>query len=418
MTFHCLHILRCAAMALLTVLMTVPNATVAAAQSTERPPESEAKKHGDNVKIRGHLQNSFHRFSTEKKGHVAFLGGSITEMEGYRPRLMEWLQKRFPETQFTFTNAGIASTCSHTGAFRLQRDVLSQGPVDLLLVEFAVNDDQDARHSADDCVRGMEGIIRHVRTFNSKSDIVMIDFVNPEMLELAQAGKTAVSVEQHEKVAQQYEISSVDLPSELADRIAAGSMTWDTFGGTHPGPLGNQLAADLVAEVLQAGWRAAAVSPQPPAERPELPSPLLDSCFDRGKFLPAESVTLGTGWTLGIPDWKNIAGSQRDRFLHDPIFYSTQPGSTLTFSFDGQAVGAFVVAGPDAGRLEVQVDEEEWKTVDLYHSYSSGLHYPRTVMFASGLPKGSHHVTVRIAASHHELSKGTAARILQFAVSE
>ena len=31
---------------------------------------------------------------------------------------------------------------STTGAFRLERDVLSAGPLDLLFVEFAVNDDQ------------------------------------------------------------------------------------------------------------------------------------------------------------------------------------------------------------------------------------------------------------------------------------
>ena len=372
----------------------------------------------DNVKVRGQLQNSFHRFQTEKKGHVAFLGGSITEMEGYRPRVMEWLQKTFPDTQFTFTNAGIASTCSHTGAFRVHRDVLSQGAVDLLLVEFAVNDDQDARHSAEDCVRGMEGIIRHVREFNVKADIVMIDFVNPEMLALAQAGKTAISVDQHERVARHYQISSVDLPMELADRIAAQTMTWDTFGGTHPGPLGNQMAADLVADVLQAGWRSVPVSTQPPADHAELPAPLMENCFDHGGFLPSESVATGPGWTLGIPDWNSIEGSKRDRFLHDPIFYSTQPGSALRFSFAGHAVGAFVVAGPDAGQLEVQIDDGDWKTVELYHSYSSGLHYPRTVMFASGLPPGSHQVNVRLAASHHELSKGTAARILDFTISE
>jgi hypothetical protein len=57
------------------------------------------------------------------------------------------LQRRFPDTKFTFTDAGLSSTCSTTGAFRLSTDVLSQGPVDLLFIEFAVNDDQDAGHA-------------------------------------------------------------------------------------------------------------------------------------------------------------------------------------------------------------------------------------------------------------------------------
>ena len=46
----------------------------------------------------------------------------------------EMLGQRFPDTKFTFTNAGISSTCSDTGAFRMQRDVLSKGPLDMLFV--------------------------------------------------------------------------------------------------------------------------------------------------------------------------------------------------------------------------------------------------------------------------------------------
>ena len=64
--------------------------------------------------LRGNFDNCRLVFEKEKKGHAAFMGGSITEMNGYRPILWEWLQKRFPKTEFTFTNAGISSTCSTT----------------------------------------------------------------------------------------------------------------------------------------------------------------------------------------------------------------------------------------------------------------------------------------------------------------
>ena len=74
---------------------------------------------GENIVVRGNLNNSRLQFEQKKTGNVAFLGGSITEMNGYRPKVEEILKKRFPNTAFTFTNAGIGSTCSHTGAFRL-----------------------------------------------------------------------------------------------------------------------------------------------------------------------------------------------------------------------------------------------------------------------------------------------------------
>jgi len=38
-----------------------------------------------NATLRGNYDNCWLRFSDEKLGHVAFLGGSITEMDGYRP---------------------------------------------------------------------------------------------------------------------------------------------------------------------------------------------------------------------------------------------------------------------------------------------------------------------------------------------
>lgn len=379
-------------------------------------PEPTAVIESGNVHLRGNLLNCLHRFERARTGHVAFLGGSITEMEGYRPRVEAWLTARFPEAKFTFTNAGIASTCSHTGAFRLERDVLSKGPVDLLLVEFAVNDDQDAHHAADDCIRGMEGIVRHLSRHNPQADIVMIQFVNPEMLVTAQAGSRQLSVAQHEAVAQHYNISSVDLPGEVADRIQAGTLTWNDFGGTHPGPIGNQLAADLVASLLNAGWNEAAAKPIE-VIRHEM-APLLTSSFSEGRMLPHDVVRLGEGWTRGVPDWNSIAGSQRERFSAEELLYHDKPGTSLTLTFNGTAIGAYILAGPDAGQLQVRIDGGNWKSVELYHSYSSGLHYPRTVMFATDLKRGPHTVEVQIGNDHHEQSHGRAARILAFVVNE
>ena len=69
-----------------------------------------------NILQRGGYANSQLQFVKNKNGRVAFMGGSITQMNGYRPMVAGWLQKRFPETQFEFVNAGISSTCSTTGA--------------------------------------------------------------------------------------------------------------------------------------------------------------------------------------------------------------------------------------------------------------------------------------------------------------
>ncbi|MEZ6041556.1 MAG: alpha/beta hydrolase fold domain-containing protein [Planctomycetaceae bacterium] len=370
----------------------------------------------DSVSIRGSLAHSFRQFNHSKKGHVAFLGGSITEMNGFRPIVERWLTTQFPEAEFDFTNAGIASTCSHTGAFRLQRDVLSRGPVDLLIVEFAVNDDQDAHHSPENCLLGMEGILRHTRTHNPNADIVMVHFVNPDMLKQIQDGTEPLSSQQHERLARYYGISSVYVAREVARRISTNQLTWEQFGGTHPGPIGNQLAADLVAEVLTAGWSSIrAESKVFRQEDYEMPAkPLAEGCFDHGELVSHQDLDLGPGWKLEKPDWKRIPGSFRSRFAADEFCCSLIPGSQLKFRFRGDAVGAWVLAGPDAGQLQVRIDEEDWETIELFHHHSKGLHYPRTVLFGSQLGPGEHLVTVRIAEGAHPQSTGTAARILSF----
>jgi len=172
------HTRKCLPILLVLVCVTAP-----AAQAAEEGPIT-----GENVHLRGSLDNCRIRFERDKQGHVAFIGGSITEMDGYRPMVCRWLHERFPQTRFTFVQAGIASTCSTTGAFRLGADVLDKGPIDLLFIEFAVNDDQDAAHSRRECIRGMEGIVRQCLARNPRMDLVIAYFVNPEMLATLHAG--------------------------------------------------------------------------------------------------------------------------------------------------------------------------------------------------------------------------------------
>ena len=374
-----------------------------------------AVKPRPNVLQRGNFDNSRLVFEKEKKGHVAFMGGSITEMNGYRPILWEWLQKRFPKTEFTFTNAGISSTCSTTGAFRLQRDVLDHGPVDLFFVEFAVNDDQDAGHSREAAQRGMEGIIRHLRAHNPNADVVVTYFVNPGMLKQLQEGKQPLPMAAHQEVLDHYGVSAVHLAKELADRIEAGTFTWSKFGGTHPKKPGNQLAADLSASMLEQSWKR-------PLAKKGVPHPVPEKLFNahsyvKGRFLSPEKAMLAGGWKWSEPEWKKLSGGKRGRYLGKPLLHTEKPGSTATIDFEGSAIGAFVLSGPDAGVLEFEIDGKVKGTVTLGHRYSRGLHYPRSVMFAHDLKPGKHTISLTLSEKGKAEGKTSAARILQFCVN-
>jgi len=368
------------------------------------------------VELRGALKNSRIQFQREKKGHVAFLGGSITEMDGYRPLVSQWLEKRFSDTEFTFTNAGIASTCSTAGAMRLERDVLSKGPVDLLFVEFAVNDDQDAGHGIWECIQGIEGIVQQTRRHNPAADIVFVYFCNPGIVEAFQSGGIPAQIAAHDGVAWHYGLSTVNVAREVARQITEGSLTWKQYGGTHPGPAGNRLAADMVALLLREAWREDLPADAEKAAHEPPESPVYERSYGNGRFInPAQADA--DAWTFGKLNWMPLPGRCRERFLEQELLHADKPNANLTLKFKGRAIGAYVLAGPDAGMVEVSIDGGEFSKVDLYHRFSAGLHYPRTVMFHTDLTAGEHTLRLRISESKNEKSKGHAVRILQFAAN-
>lgn len=367
---------------------------------------------GENVQFRGSLTNSLIQFERKKKATVAFMGGSITEMEGYRPMVCEILKKRFPQTEFTFIAAGISSTCSTTGAFRLTTDVLDKGPIDLFFVEFAVNDDQDAAHTRAECIRGMEGIIRHARQANPNVDIVMTFFVNEGMLKTLQEGKTPLTMEAHESVAKHEEVSTIRLGKEVADQVSAGQLTWKKYGGVHPAPFGNAIAASMIDELFNRAWvrPLAADAVMKPHQMPE--PPLDPLSYSKARFIDPKEAHVISGWTLGVPDWKSIKGGTRPRFTSIPMLSATEAGAEATLDFEGTTVGAFVVAGPDAGVVEASVDNGAFKKFEVYRSYSSGLHYPYSLVLGTDLTPGKHQLRLRMASEVRHT--GHSMRIIQF----
>ena len=363
---------------------------------------------------------------------VVFLGGSITEGNGFRPLVEAGLRDRFPETEWSFQNAGIASAGSTTGVFRFFRDAVridgarSRGAT-VVVAEAAVNDDQDERLSAADAGWGMEGIARMPsNAFGNTRDKLFVHFPNPAIVEKLRAGEEAVSVAAHERVAERYDIPSVNVAAEVARRIDEGTLTWEEYGGTHPGPVGHRLAADMIVEAI-----ARSVDPKAHEDRErraqrrsrlrqrgELPSgPLRADAVDRAFLLEpgnfGEGVDVGAVWATSVPDWSSLPGNNRDRFQKKTLLHTTMPGATLIVDpavHPFTALGLYVLAGPDAGAVEVTVPGEEPKVVQLYHDpHSKRLHYPRTVLLYRSDKPPAGPLTVKVVKGERG---GTAVRIV------
>jgi len=361
------------------------------------------------------VPNFLAKIEQEKTAHVAFFGGSITQNAGgHSKRVPDWLKERWPEAEVTVTNAGLASTCSLTGAFRVKEDLLSKGPFDLLVVEFAVNDDQDARHDHRTAVRGLEGILRQYLEANPAGEVISVQFVNPGILATHQAGGESVSVAAHKAVARHYGIASVDVGLALAREIAAGRKTWETdYKDTHPNPAGYQFATDLITGVIAGSKPAPEIVPR------ALPEPLDPGCYDGAVRIDPQALSWLGGWTHAPVSRELLpSGGLRADYTKFHALRSGEAGDYLYHTFAGSALTAFVLAGPDAGILEVSIDGGEWRKIDLYHQHSKGLHYPRSVILAEDLTGSYHTAAIRTSEENNPSSEGHGATILYFGVNE
>ena len=281
---------------------------------------------------------------------VAFLGGSITEMNGFRPRVMKALREKYPQVDFLEIAAGLSSTCSDAGAFRLEEDVLAKGMPDLFIVEAAVNDDQDGHFTSEQSVRGMEGTVRHVLTRNPSCAVVVALMVNRGQFRALMNGATPLHYAAHAKVAKHYGAALADVGSALAASAKSGGMGWKEYRDCRPSPVGCDLGAKVVMDAV-----VRVFDPLATARARPLPPPLDAKSYFNGHFLPSKDVKLGEGWNVSRPDWKSIPGNKRAYFTQGPAIWSERAGSELAFSFGGTATGLFLTAGPDAGNIEVSV---------------------------------------------------------------
>lgn len=391
---------------------------VAQNEKTERPlnPET-AYNPMQHIQQRGSLHNSKIKFEREKKGRVAFLGGSITEMEGWRDMICKELQKRFPETEFDFINAGISSTGTTPAAFRFERDVLKNGPVDLLFEEAAVNDETN-KFSDTEQIRGMEGVVRQALLSNRNMDIIMLHFIWDEMIEPLAQGTIPQVIQNHEKVAEYYQIPSINLALEVSQRMQAGEFNWDTFGGTHPAPFGHQIYAATIRLLFDKMWNFP-VNDSEKISQHILPEKPLDKfSYYGGELVDIRKANLVKGWKYEANWQPKIKAGTRKGFVDVPAIEAQESGAQLQFQFTGKAVGIFHVAGPEAGIIEYSVDGKPFKKKDLFTEWSEGLYIPWVTMLETELDEGDHELVIRMAKEHNPSSKGNACQIFYFTVNK
>jgi len=353
---------------------------------------------------RGSLKNSFLKFEVEKKGRVAFLGGSITYNPGWRDSVCSYLKQKFPETEFDFINTGIPSMGSTPGAFRFSRDVLLNGQVDLIFEEAAVNDDTN-RRSSTEIICGMEGIVRHLNSANPMCDVVIMYFVDKNKMDDYRAGKVPDVIELQERVAKHYNISSINLAKEITKRIDNDEFDWQNdFVDVHPSPFGQILYFNSIKTFLETAWESNFVNRETMFSG--LPKAIDIANYENGKLIEPNPKKQIKGWDL-VENWTpEYAANTRKDYTNVPMLVGDYPGKIIKFQFEGNSVGIAVAAGPDAGIIEYSIDNSDWQKQDLFTEWSSQIYLPRYFTLASGLNNKKHTLQIRIFDDKNPESQG------------
>ncbi|QSF46404.1 SGNH/GDSL hydrolase family protein [Paenibacillus tianjinensis] len=341
---------------------------------------------------------------------VAFLGGSITEGAGaseaestsWRALTAQYLQTAYPRRTFEFINAGVGGTNSTLGAHRLEEHVLYSGAVDLLFVEFSVNDGEDRSES----VRGMEGIVRQCRRLSPEADICFVYTAAPKNL----AGPLPFNIAVHEEVADYYGIPAVNFAFRIYEGIQSGVIDWSILApdGYHPHDAGHALYAVYMQEYLV----SALGEPEDGAWKPKVwpPAPLEAGNYEHGTLLPynaaSYSADFRTAELLRAEPLMNWRFSTEHKAAE-------QPGAELSFTVTGQSAGVLLLYGPDSGIFEYSVNGEPFTPVNLFDDWCLNAYRPIPALFPVRTTHGPLSIVIRSTGQKDVNSKGTGLRVLK-----
>ncbi|NOU66082.1 hypothetical protein GC096_18765 [Paenibacillus sp. LMG 31461] len=369
--------------------------------------------------IRGGLEGFVNKLKSGLEITIAFIGGSVTVGAGasgedhtsYRSLICEYLKRKFPQIAFNFINAGIGGTDSTFGAYRLKSQIFQELEIDLLFVEFAVNDSGNRTES----IRAMEGIVRHSRRLHPMIDIIYLYTPIKTAIELFKVnGITQENIYNHEEVAVYYQLPSVNIAKQIYRLIEADELVWHDLSSddVHPNDVGHVLYAHYVEAFLE---KALSTRSSVIPHRPALPSPMDIHCYEYADLVSPRAVIHAEGWEI-VEGW--MVEATCNWTPPADVYVGNEAGASFHFEFHGTAFGLSMLAGMDTGSIDFSLDGGEYQSIQLFDEYCLAFYRPKIVLLADSLSRNHHTVDIRISREKDEASTGYAVRILNLLINQ
>jgi len=367
--------------------------------------------------VRDGLPNVFGKLQAGEQVRIAYLGGSITAQDGWRPKTLKWFREQYPNATVSEINATIGGTGSDLGVFRLEHDVLRHKP-DLLFVEFAVNDGGAPPHRIQ---QAMEGIVRQTYAADPQTDICFVYTLVAGWTKTLRDGKFPRAASAMEAVADHYGIPSIHMGLEVArmegegkliftagkpktdaEKAAIGDKIIFSPDGVHPYiDTGHELYLQAVARAMEAIRKAG--KPRPHV----LGEPLVADHWQAAKMVALDKGILSQGWRKLDPDENNLA--QRFASRMPDLYFTNQPGESITIKFKGTGLWIYDLLGPDCGQVLVKLDSDKGRIVPRFDAYCT-YHRLATLTVAENLPEGVHTASLQVCPDQPDKAKILAKR--------
>ncbi|MEK6795502.1 MAG: GDSL-type esterase/lipase family protein [Spirochaetota bacterium] len=348
----------------------------------------------EELRIRDGLPNFFAKMQAGGTVRIAYLGGSITAANGWRPKSVAWFKSQYPATEFVEINAAISGTGSDYGACRIAGDVLSKAP-DLVFMEHRVNGGGGYES------RSVEGIVRQVWKKDPRTDICLIYTINLPMLNDMQSGKTPRFGAIMETMANAYGIPSIDLGVEIAKREKAGELIFKASApvegkivfsadGTHPGNEGHDVYRDVIARSMLA------MKAEGNTGEHLLIAPLDAKCWETAGLVPIQNASLSAGWSLvdtnKDPIYREDFG--RTHAMLRGAMKCSAVGETVTMRWKGTTIGFSDI--PQGTGMEVEVIIDDAAPLIIKRTQTEKIKRYARIFYLPEQSPGEHTAVVRI----------------------
>ncbi len=379
-------------------------------------PKYEGLIKAEEVRPRQGIGNVLKKIRAGEEVVVAYLGGSITSMNGWRNMTTDWLKETYPNAKFKEIHAAIGGTGSALGVFRVGWDALRHDP-DLLFIEFATN---DSAAQPSQIWKNMEGIVRQTWKKDPTTDIVFTYTITGSMKKEYLEGNCNRAASAMEMLADHYGIPSINFGPRVAallaqDKLVMGAKDIETAvpkqdpeydrkvkellkndkrllfanDSVHPRQEGHLLYRASITNgftQMKDTWK------KPSNHAAKLATPFVEDNMENAKMVEITPDMLSGSWTkLPQTDGKMKSFSKR----MGQIWAATTPGDTLKFKFKGTHCCIYDLLGPDGGQVWITVDGKKKKSpsprFDSYCTY----HRISTLWVYSG-KDGEHTVEITV----------------------